>query len=230
MPVRARTLGLLLLATLVGVGGGLGAGYLRQPQPATGGTASPLPATSPSVPIDPPPTVEKYDPDIDFPPLQPGIRLSMLRMGNSVQSWNVPYPEGWASYDVRTDDLVLPRDRRDYDELRWRPADEPIEGGYSLRVKTVNDHVTTDLMVAERIRLVIKAYGRENVEYTRTEDSVRFIFRDGNNRKRYNYFRYFAGPGSSEASLEMSVAGRETDVPGLDWLFSVFDSTLVAVS
>ena len=93
-------------------------------------------------------------------------------------------------------------------------------------MKTVNDHVTPATMVAERIRLVTKAYGADDVDYSRTEDSVRFVFRDGNNRLRYNYFRYFAGPGSSEASLEMSVAGRQVDGAGLDWLFAVFDSTL----
>ena len=55
---------------------------------------------------------------------------------------------------------------------------------------------------------------------------MRFMFRDGNNRLRYNYFQWFAGPGSSEASLEMSVAGREADEPGLDALFAAFASTL----
>ena len=72
MRVRARVLGVLLLATLVGVGGGLGVGYLRQPQPASGGTATPVPAVSPSVPVDPPATVAPYAPDIDYPPLTPG--------------------------------------------------------------------------------------------------------------------------------------------------------------
>ncbi len=124
--------------------------------------------------------------------------------------------------------MVPRKERSTYDELRFRPPDEPTQGGYSLRVKTVNDHVTTDTMVSERLRLVVAEYGRDDVEYTRTEDSVKFVFRDGNNRLRYNYFQWFVGPGSSEASLEMSVAGRQADVAGLDWLFAVFNSTLEA--
>ena len=81
-------------------------------------------------------------------------------------------------------------------------------------------------MVAERIRLVTQAYGADDVDYSRTEDSVRFVFRDGNNRLRHNYFQWFAGPDSSEASLEMSVAGRKADEPGLDALFATFASSL----
>ena len=58
-------------------------------------------------------------------------------------------------------EVVVPRkERSTYDELRFRPPDEPTQGGYSLRVKTVNDHVTPDTMVAERLRLVVEAYGR----------------------------------------------------------------------
>ena len=50
----------------------------------------------------------------------------------------------------------------------------------------------------------------------RATDSVKFTFRDGANHLRYNYFRWFAGPQSSEATLEMSVAGRDADEAGLD--------------
>ena len=230
MRVRTRVLGVLLLAAVVGVGGGLftgwGVGYLRQPQPAAGGAATPLPASSPSVPVDPPPTVAPYADDIDYPPLQPGLPLGRQPMGNSVQAWVVPFPKGWQAFTVPGEAVVPRKERSTYDELRFRPPDEPTQGGYSLRVKTVNDHVTTDTMVSERLRLVVEEYGRDNVEYTRTEDSVKFVFRDGNNRLRYNYFQWFAGPGASEASLEMSVAGRKADEPGLDALFATFASSL----
>jgi hypothetical protein len=228
--VRARVLGVLLLVAVVGVGGGLvagwGVGQLGQSQAAAGGTASPLPASSPSVPVDPPPTVAPYADDIDYPPLQPGLTLARQPMGNSVQAWVVPYPKGWQAFTVPGEVEVPRKERSTYDELRFRPPDEPIQGGYSLRVKTVNDHVTPATMVAERIRLVTKAYGADDVDYSRTEDSVRFVFRDGNNRLRYNYFQWFAGPDSSEASLEMSVAGRTADEPGLDALFATFASSL----
>ena len=223
-----RALGMLLLAALVGVAAGVGIGYLRQPGPAAGGTASPIPAVSPSVPIDPPVTLAPYAPDIDYPPLSTGLSLGILRMGNSVQAWRVPVPRGWPAYSVPEGVLVPAKERSTFDELRFRPADEPADGGYSLRVKTVNAHLATGPMVAARLSAVREAYAEVTV-LSRSENSLKFTFRDGNNRLRYNYFQWFAAPGSSEASLEMSVAGREVDEPGLSDLFAAFASTLQAV-
>ena len=62
-------------------------------------------------------------------------------MGNSVQAWRVPVPKGWAAFTVPDGELVPPKQRSWYDELRFRPRDEPDTGGYSLRVKTVNAHL-----------------------------------------------------------------------------------------
>jgi hypothetical protein len=173
-------------------------------------------------------TLAPYAPDIDYPPLSSGLSLGMLRMGNSVQAWRVPVPRGWQAFTVPGDEPVAPKKRGGYDELRFRPADEPADGGYSLRVKTVNAHLATGPMVTARLAAVRQAYDEVTV-LSQREDSLKFTFRDGNNRLRYNYFQWFAAPGSSEASLEMSVAGREVDEPGLDDLFAAFASTLQAV-
>jgi hypothetical protein len=227
VPVRARVVWILLLAALVGVVGGLAVGYLRQAQPASGGTATPLPAASPSVPIDPSPTVAPYADDIPYPPLEPGLDFERLRMGNSLQTWSVPVPKGWDAFTVF--DVPVPDAKRDgYDELRFRPPGEPVEGGYSLRAKTINAHLTTGPMVAQRLAAIHEAYDEVTV-LSQTEDSLKVAFRDGTNHLRYNYFRWFAAPGASEATLEMSVAGREEDRPGLEALFAAFDSTLRAL-
>jgi hypothetical protein len=217
----------LLLATLVGVGGGLGAGYLRQPQAASGGTATPMPAVSPSVPIDPPPSQRPFAEDISYPALEPGLEFRRLRMSNSQQAWVVPVPRGWGGFDVDTGAPVPRREWTGYDELRFRPQDEPDEGGFSLRVKVVNSRLTpNDMVLAKRAGLrtfdVIEWLGQ-------TEESLRFTYRTASDRLRHNYFRWFAAPGSSEATLEMSVVGRERDVPGLEALFAAFTSTVRAV-
>ena len=115
--MRARVLGVLLLATLVGVGGGLGVGYLRQPQPASGGTATPVPAVSPSVPVDPPATWRRTRRTSTTQPLTPGLRFQPLAMGNSVQTWRVPVPKGWAAFTVPGDEPVPRKQRGEYDEL-----------------------------------------------------------------------------------------------------------------
>ncbi len=227
MPVRVRVLGVLLLATLVGVGSGLGVGHLRQPQPASGGTATPLPAVSPSLPVDPPTTQPPFAPDIDYPALAPGLTFKPLRMANSQQAWRVPVPVGWEAFSVDTDAQIPRKNWPTYDELRFRPAGEPAQGGYSLRVKLVNSRQTPAAMVAAKWT----ALESENIVelLDRQSDFLQFTYRTSGEHLRYNYFQWFAAPGSAEATLEMSVVGRQVDVAGLDALFAAFESTLRAV-
>ena len=217
-------MGLLLLAAVVGVGGGLVVGYLGQPRAASGGTATPIPASSPSVPVDPPATEPPFAEDIPYATLEPGLKLARFVMGNTQQSWQVPYPKGWVATDVDTGDPVPRKLWPEYDELRFRPKDEPEEGGYSLRMKAINSRLTPAAMVAA------KKVGLANVDVVdwlaQTEETLKFTYRTTNNRLRFNYFRWFNAPGDGSATLEMSVVGRERDVPGLDDLFSAFTSTL----
>jgi hypothetical protein len=214
----------LLLAAVVGVGGGLGAGYLGQPRAASGGTATPLPASSPSIPVDPPVTEPPFVEDIDYATLEPGLKLARFRMGNTQQSWLVPYPKGWVATDVDTAEEVPRKLWPEYDELRFRPKGEPEEGGYSVRMKTINTRLTPAAMVAAKRVGLAKV---DVVEWlSQTEESLKFTYRTTNNRLRFNYFRWFSAPGDGSATLEMSVVGRERDVPGLDDLFSAFTSTL----
>jgi hypothetical protein len=52
---------------------------------------------------------------------------------------------------------------------------------------------------------------------------VFFQYRDAStNYHRFNYFQWFAIPGQTNATLEMSVSGRRVDRPGLLWLFNRF--------
>jgi hypothetical protein len=56
-----------------------------------------------------------------------------------------------------------------------------------------------------------------------TPNSVYFEYRDEpSNLHRFNYFQWFAVDGDPTATLEMSVAGRQIDVPGLEALFNRF--------
>jgi hypothetical protein len=223
--VRGRVLGLLLLAAVVGVGGGLGVGFLRQPQPASGGPATPITAVSPSIPVDPPPPTPTYAPDdLTIPVLPTVLPFRTLRFGNSQQMWEVPVPKGWVGYDVDTDEPVPRQDWPTYDELRFRPKGEPVDGGYSLRIKAINSRLTPAQMVAAKI------VGLRDVDVVdklaQRDDLYQFTFRDGTDHLRYNYFRWFRTGASPYATLEMSVSGRAVDVPGLDALFQAFANAL----
>lgn len=216
----------LVVLALLGAGAGFGVAAwgggedVVVEESATPLTASPsLPGLQESEPVRP------YAPDIDYPTLVPPTRFVTYRIGNDVQAWRYLAPRGWRAYTV-PDDAELPPTRiESRQEVRFRPPDEPVEGGYSLRVKTVNDHVPPATMLADKLRALRLAPTSfpDLTLLERTDDSLYFTYRtSSSNRLRYNFFRWFAAPGSGEASLEMSVVGRARDEVGLRGLFDQF--------
>jgi hypothetical protein len=222
--VNPRRLGTLALLVALGVAGGFGLGAVMAGQdPDTFDEAAPVPA-SPSIPEPSEPTIA---PDIDFRILVPPTDFKRYRISNDLQTWSYLAPKGWTAYDIY--DNPLPANQiEDRGEVRFRPADEPTEGGYSLRVKVVDDHKTTATMLAGKLNDLQDFTDLDVLD--QTEDSLYFTYRtEASNRLRYNFFRWFAVPGSSEATLEMSVAGRKIDDTGLRGVFEQFKSGLRAV-
>ncbi len=198
--MRARWVGLMLVLALLGAAGGYGLGTLDHDEPATIAQAEPVPAQSPSIPVDPPPT---FAPDIDYPPLGTQLDYRPHRIGDPPYQWEYDAPQGWV---MTTQDL---------DELRWRPAGEPVTGGFSLRVKLVSEHKTPQEMVDQKRTAVLAIY--DDVEIIdQSEDELFFTYREPTAQtQRYDIFRWFTAPGGSEADFEMSVVGRAVDEPGL---------------
>jgi hypothetical protein len=204
--VRARwwlVLGCLLVLLVLGAVGGYAAASLRQPQPVTSGTPRPLPARSPSVPVLPTPS---YAADIDYPPLSRDLTYREHRIGVPPYRWTYDVPAGWEPEPVA------------FAETRWRPADEPTVGGYSLRVKIINEHRTNEEMVAAKLAAVEEGYADVQV-VGRTSDTLSFRYRDpGTDRLRFDTFQWFTPTGGATAEFEMSVVGRQADVIGLEQL------------
>lgn len=216
--MTARGLGGVLLALVVGGGIGVGAAYATRPDPDSSGTARPVPAASPSVPTDDP-----FAPDIDFPPLGAVDGFDTYRMGTRLQAWEFDVPAGWVAYAVtRSGDEVISPDRiARYDEVRFRPEGEPLIGGYSLRVKAIDNHKSPldELTVKESD--IERIY--DDVEVLeKNDEAIYFTFRAENDTLRYNFFRWFTADEDVEATLEMSVAGRAIDEEGLRALFDQF--------
>ncbi len=226
-PRRLGTLGLLAVLIVLGSAGGFGLGALVAGQdPDTFAEAAPVPA-SPSIPAPAEPTGEPtaaYAPDIDYPILVPPTSFTRYRMSNDLQTWSYLAPKGWTAYDVF--DTPIPDGQvEDRGEVRFRPPDEPVEGGYSLRVKVVDDHIPPATMVANK--LVALADFTDLVVLDQTEDSLYFTYRsESSNKLRYNFFRWFAAPGATEATMEMSIAGRRGDEIGMRGVFEQFASGL----
>lgn len=234
--MSVRGLVVALLCGLLGLGGGALVSYLVQPHPTTSTAAvAPLPAVSPSVPIDVE-SVSPYAKDISYAPLSPDLALSGRHtIANSLASWRYHAPLGWQGYAVcaPTDGCKPPMIANTklgpgqvdaQPEVRYRPPDEPLTGGYSLRVRVLDNTLAlnTGMMVSTKIQGFRQTYKEFNI-IRQTPSSVYFDYRDEpTNLHRFNYFQWFTVPGSSTATLEMSVAGRESDVPGLEALFHRF--------
>jgi hypothetical protein len=238
-----RGLLVALLCGVLGLGLGMIAAYAAQPASSTGTSATPISAVSPSVPIDVKPT-QSVAPDITYPSLSPDLPLNQVHtIGNSLSTWTYHVPQGWQAYAVCApgecappmvaDDKLTPRQVGQQPEVRFRPADEPTVGGYSLRVKALDNTLGLNpgQMVGTKIRGFRQAYANDQFSLTKqTPTAAYFTYVDGNDHLRYNYFQWFAAEGSPTATLEMSVAGRKQDVPGLKALFDRFADNAVGTT
>lgn len=239
----------LLVALLCGVLGillGMVVAFASQPHTSYSNDAHPMSAVSPSVPIDPRATLPPPAPDIDYPPLRPDLALPppVQTIGNELATWHYHIPQGWQAYAVcstptecpppmTTDAKLTPQQLATQPEVRFRPADEPLVGGYSLRVKILDN--TLGLNPGQMVSTKIEGFQQsfENQDFSllhQTPTAAYFTFRDSENHLRYNYFQWFAAPPSNAATLEMSVAGRKVDRPGLRALFNRFADNVIGTN
>jgi hypothetical protein len=173
--------------------------------------AEPVPAV-PRLPVDPSTPPAR---DIDYPTLRTGLAYVPVTLGRGQFAWDYEVPDGWQRFGAA--------EGLGANEYRWRPPDEPTAGGFSVRVKLVNTHQTPAEMVAAK-QAALAANPDAYLDFTvlsRTDDTLAFTYRvPSSNTLRYNTFRWIAPPGSDEAGVEMSVAGRERDQAGLEDLLS----------
>lgn len=216
--VLAVTFGVAFAATRL-VGG-------DDPGPGSGRSANPTLAEDPS--LGPP------DGDIDFPRLQvPNGQAYDTRVVRADgQAWRYPVPVGWVAYRVAGDGGdagALPEAEVDgAAEVRWRPVGEPLVGGYSLRVEVVEPTSTVPARVASKTEELEGSPDLRGVDvYETTDDTVYFTYRDGNNRQRWNFFRWLPDD-DGRTSLEISVAGRRADREGLTALLDAVSEGAVA--
>jgi hypothetical protein len=231
-----RGLVVALLCGLLGLGGGALVAYAVEPHAHDLGQPKPLVGVSPSVPIDVTPS-QSHAPDINYPRLSPELFLNVVRhMHNDLATWTYHVPQGWTAYavctvqpcKVPTDTIVPPKQIDKQTQVRFRPPNEPVIGGYSLRVKIMdNTELNPAQMVATKRVGFQQEFSDQNFNVTnRTRSAIYFTYVTSSNHLRLNYFQWFAVPGRANATLEMSVAGRASDKPGLDALFARFADNL----
>jgi hypothetical protein len=232
-----RGLLVALLCAVLGLGLGMIAAYAAQPSLSTDTTAGPISAVSPSVPIDVSPSQKPYAPDIKFPPLRPGLLLQGVHtISNELAVWSYHVPLDWQPYwvcstlgscppDAYLDKPMAAKVVDKAQEIRFRPPKEPATGGYSLRVRIL-DNTLNDVHQQVATKIIGFRDTSEVADFRvikKTRRAVYLEYRDENtNLHRFNYFQWFAVPGQTNATLEMSVSGRESDVRGLKALFDRF--------
>ncbi len=218
---------------VLGLCGGAAAGYLVGSPVIDADVATPVPAASPAFPTTPAKTLAPYQPDVDYPALVTPSTYARREIGNGYQDWRYTYPKGWQAYcvtDGGTEQVLSDDEITGCAEVRFRPPSEPVLGGYSMRVKGIDAHLSTSTMVAQKIAALEGSPDLRDVRIlSQTDASVYVTLRTPGNLLRYNFFAWYAAPGSNEATLEMSVTGREIDEVGLRGLFAAFGDRAAAV-
>ena len=174
-------------------------------EPAVGGTATPLPAASPSYPFDPP---IGSGPDPDDPPLERDLDTHASEIGQPPFVLSLPVPDGWTQTNSN------------YGEWKWTPPlgpDGDDDYTYFLRVKLVgNQNVTIAGALQDRIQAVDGAEGTEEFDLeSQTPDTFTSTYvLEG--YRRLAIERFISTDGTDHAFANIAVVGRLTDREGLD--------------
>lgn len=201
-------LGVMLALALVGAAAGFAAADLAPEDPtAVGGTAIPVPASSPSIPVDPPARVL---PDPPAPPLDPALTYRPATVGGRLFGVTVPVPQGWEKFSLASA------------ENRWTLPGNP-DHSYSLRVEMVFGQRQTIAQI-----LAARAADLQSLtEFTvldRSADTLVFRYIDSTEHARLQILRWIAPRATGTAEVEVAVSGRLVDEEGLQALLDTVAS------
>lgn len=193
-----RGAALLMLLALIGGAAGFGASWALAGNPSGAGSAAPVAATSPSLPVDP---VPELLPDPTTPALAEGLPLEDQAVGSGAFRMTLPTPKDWDFFE------------NSLNEWQWRPQDQP-DFGYVLRVEQVlSNRRSIDWTLDRRIDELRE--DESNVEIlSQTADSLHFSYVTANHL-RHGYLRWKDLTGSDNAQVEIAVTGRKVDDAGM---------------
>jgi len=212
--MNRRVIGLFLVLLLLGTGVGYAwASASEEDGPTRFTDAGPLPASSPSVPVEP---ELPYAEDVDIAALETDLDYQRETLGEAPFQYTYRRPKGWSATDAGSG------------ERKFRPPDG-MEGGYGMRVKVVNARLTTEDMVEQKLA-ALEATEDEVEVVGRSGNYLAITYRSAENRLRYNTFRWFTDPGGAAATFETSVYGRERDVEGLTDLLDKVSASVERVT
>lgn len=192
-----RGLGVALALLGVGIATGFVVGNVLSPEPASITTAAPVPAESPSYPVDPVHVL----PDPTNPPLEPALDAHYERVGQEPFTLRIPVPDTWS------------RTNSNLGEWKWFLEGTPLNT-YLLRVKLVgNQNLTIPSALSARIDALAGATQQFTME-SRTVDTFIATYVNDNYR-RLTMERFISVTGDDSAYATIAVIGREVDRAGL---------------
>jgi hypothetical protein len=192
--------GIALLAVLLGTGlvTGFGASWVLGENPRGDGTAAPVAAASPSLPVDPVPELLR---DPAYPTLEPDIELVPAEVGSGDSRMTLPVPRGWDLSQLSPS------------EWQWRPPGQP-SFGHVMRVEQVlGNRRSIDWTLDRRIDELYE--DERNVKILGQEDGRLHVTYVASNHLRSAYFTWLDLTGSDDAQVEIALAGRAQDAAGM---------------
>lgn len=198
--MTARTLGIALVLAVAGAAGGYAVGAVSADEPRTISLAMPVPAASPSYPVN------EYDvePDLDDPALEPGLPLVATGFRASAgYALRASVPDGWAmggDGSMRT--FAIPG------------ADLNT---YRLRIGIFTDRQSVGVKRAARIGALESAEddGEMQNVVVEDEDEDGFVATYLQNGYRRVTMERFLDLGRTSAYATVAVVGREADRSGM---------------
>ena len=188
---------------VTGVVAGYAAASALEPEPDAGRTSDPVVAVSPSLPVDPLPTLTAQP---AVPALDTDLPMAWGALGGGGFRVTYPVPAGWARISSSTN------------EVKWKKPKNPADT-YILRVgRLVSREKTTVEMVEERMDDLRDDKARFTVE-ERTANSLEFTYvSDG--FLRHGFLVWLDVRATGFADVEIAVTGRGIDAPGAEELIT----------
>jgi len=201
----------VLGCALIGAVAGYATSYAGHQKPAQLPSAVPLPATSPSVPTDPP-VIIVQDSD-KYAPLSTDLTYVTRFIRQASPRWQYDAPRGWEPHETSSG-------------IRWTLPENP-KHTYSLRVVPVSVPITTGNLARYRFQAVRGSPAYEQVEQLSIDDhSVSFTY-VVDQHLTYQHSYWISLPGSEIGVFEITVSGRVRDEPGLE---ALLDHVLASTS
>jgi hypothetical protein len=188
---------------VTGVVAGYAAASALEPEADARSTSDPVVAVSPSLPVDPRPTLTAQP---AVPALDTDLPMAWGALGGGGFRVTYPVPAGWARISSSTN------------EVKWKKPKNPADT-YILRVgRLVSREKTTVEMVEERMDDLRDDKARFTVE-ERTANSLEFTYvSDG--FLRHGFLVWLDVRATGFADVEIAVTGRGIDAPGAEELIT----------